>query len=214
MVIWSSNGDINAGEGVKTSSDVPPPLYKVDADSFFQVDAKSQVTGAGIATLQTKPDSAPGDVYLIAPRGTVDAGAAGIRVSGNLAIAALHVENAFNIQVQGTTSGVPTSPQINVGALTTASNTAGAAANAAGDAVKHGSHLGSDLPSIITVEVIGYGGGDGTENSGLQNDRRKKDGRQSSYDPNAPVRVVGYGALTNADTQGLTEEEKRRLAQP
>ena len=44
----------------------------------------------------------------MAPRGTVDAGAAGMRVSGNLNIAALQVLNAFNIQVQGVTVGIPT----------------------------------------------------------------------------------------------------------
>ncbi|MEJ0004663.1 MAG: filamentous hemagglutinin family protein [Pararobbsia sp.] len=51
----------------------------------------------------------PGDINLLAPRGTVDAGAAGIRVSGNLNVAALHVLNADNIQVQGksTIDGIP-----------------------------------------------------------------------------------------------------------
>src|SRR5262249_27620205 len=32
MTIWSSNGDINAGKGAKTVSDVPPPLYVSDSD--------------------------------------------------------------------------------------------------------------------------------------------------------------------------------------
>ena len=36
-----------------------------------------------------------------APLGTIDAGEAGIRVSGNINIAALHVVNAANIQVRG-----------------------------------------------------------------------------------------------------------------
>ncbi len=43
-----------------------------------------------------------------------DAGAAGIRVSGNLNIAALAVANVANIQVQGTTTGV-TAAAPNVG---------------------------------------------------------------------------------------------------
>jgi Filamentous haemagglutinin family outer membrane protein len=56
---------------------------------------------------------------LLPPRGTVDAGDAGIRVSGNLVIAAFQVLNANNIQVQGTSVGVPTGPVANVnGALT------------------------------------------------------------------------------------------------
>ncbi len=59
--------------------------------------------------MQTIPGALPGDINLLAPRGTVDAGAAGIRVSGNLNVAALHVLNADNIQVQGksTIDGIP-----------------------------------------------------------------------------------------------------------
>jgi hypothetical protein len=84
------------------------------------------VTGAGIATLQTKPSSPRGNVHLIAPRGTVDAGAAGIRVSGDLNIAALSVVNAFNIRVQGATVGLPTVSGPPVSALTSTNNTAAA----------------------------------------------------------------------------------------
>ena len=80
MVIWSSNGDINAGKGAKTLADVPPPQFVSDDDHYNTVDARGEVTGAGIATLQTIPGSEPGSVSLIAPRGTVDAGSAGIRV--------------------------------------------------------------------------------------------------------------------------------------
>ncbi|SHI25192.1 Filamentous haemagglutinin family outer membrane protein [Pollutimonas bauzanensis] len=39
-------------------------------------------TGAGIATLAPIADVPPGNMDLIAPEGTVDAGEAGIRVSG------------------------------------------------------------------------------------------------------------------------------------
>ncbi|MDB5408987.1 MAG: filamentous hemagglutinin family outer membrane protein [Rhodospirillales bacterium] len=87
------------------------------------------VTGAGIAALVTLQGQDPtqSNVTLVAPGGTVYAGAAGIRVAGNLNIVALHVINAFNIQFGGTTMGVPTAPSVNIGALTTA---AGAAAQA------------------------------------------------------------------------------------
>jgi Filamentous haemagglutinin family outer membrane protein len=108
MVIWSSNGDINAGKGAKTIAGVPPPQYVSNDDHYNTLDARGEVTGAGIATLQTIPDAPAGSVELIAPRGTVDAGAAGIRVSGNLVIDALLVLNANNIQVQGVTIGLPT----------------------------------------------------------------------------------------------------------
>ncbi|MGL1544395.1 filamentous hemagglutinin family protein, partial [Vibrio parahaemolyticus] len=44
-------------------------------------------TGAGIATLNPIPEVRPGNVDLIAPLGTIDAGEAGIRVSGNVNLA-------------------------------------------------------------------------------------------------------------------------------
>ncbi|GGF46910.1 hypothetical protein GCM10011611_61660 [Aliidongia dinghuensis] len=215
MTIWSSNGDINAGEGAKTTSDVPPPDYKMDPDGHFQLDAKSEVTGAGIATLQTIPDAPRGNVYLIAPRGTVDAGAAGIRVSGDLAIAALHVENAFNIQVQGTAYGVPASVAPNIGALTTASNTAGAAAAAAEAAGQARNRPAvQDLPSIITVEVIGYGGGDGApSHNGIPSEgQRRKNPDQQTYNPNSAIKYVGAGPLTDEQKRMLTPDEQHSLS--
>jgi hypothetical protein len=97
---------------------------------------------------------------LIAPRGTVDAGAAGIRFSGNLNIASLYVTNAFNIQVQGVTTGVLNVAAPNTIALTAASNTAGAATDLATQAIKQQTGLAEqqDVPSFTTVEVLGYGG--------------------------------------------------------
>jgi len=151
IVMWSSNGSIDAGKGAKTSYSLPAPVFDIDNDFYVTVDAKGLVTGAGIATLQTVPG---------APRGTVDAGAAGIRVSGNLNIASLYVTNAFNIQVQGVTTGVLTVAAPNTIALTAASNTAGAAADLATQAIKQQTGLAEqqDVPSLITVEVLGYGG--------------------------------------------------------
>src|ERR1700757_1344409 len=93
LTIWSSNGNIDGGSGSKTTVSFPPPVFTADIDFFNIVDAKGEVSGAGIATLQSLPGVLPGNGNLIAPRGTVNAGAAGIRVSGNLNIAALHVEN-------------------------------------------------------------------------------------------------------------------------
>src|SRR5262249_54125771 len=101
IVMWSSNGNLDAGKGSKTSVSAPPPLFACDIDFECHADIKGAVSGAGIATLQSLPGVPVGNADLIAPRGTVDAGAAGIRTSGNLNIAALIVANAFNIEVQG-----------------------------------------------------------------------------------------------------------------
>ena len=150
LVVWSSNGDINAGKGAKTSVSNPPPVYACDEDWYCVVDARGIVTGAGIASLQTLVDSPLGDVDMIAPRGTVDAGAAGIRVSGNLNIAAMYVANAFNIEVKGTTIGVPT--------LTTNLNLA-TVSNAATEAAMILNGMKAQEPqNTIDVEVTGFGG--------------------------------------------------------
>jgi hypothetical protein len=213
MVIWSSNGNINAGEGAKTVADVPPPIYVSDDDHYNTLDARGEVTGAGIATLQTIPGAEPGSVYLLAPRGTIDAGAAGIRVSGNLYVAALQVLNANNIQVQGTAVGLPQQVAVSVGALTAASSTTGAAASAAAQVAKQSERsVPQDLPSIITVEVIGYGGGE-TAPAQDQPDsdrRRKKSDRpqSSSYNPDSAVQYIGAGVPTDEQKRKLIEDGK------
>lgn len=215
MTIWSSNGDINAGKGAKTVADVPQPSYFCSADFYCTRDARGEVTGAGIATLQTTPGAKPGDVHLIAPRGTVDAGAAGIRVSGNLYVAALKVANADNIQVKGTAIGIPRQAAPNIGALTAASNTAGAAAAAAAAATKQGSrNNNSELPSIFTVEVIGYGGGDGRPDQGSRPEPRRRNGgpQTYNYDQSSPFQVLGAGDLSETETKALIQEKAKFIA--
>jgi len=203
MVIWSSNGDINAGQGAKTVADIPPPTYLCDLNAFCLIDAKGEVTGAGIATLQTIPGAPTGNVYLVAPRGTVDAGDAGIRVSGNLVVAAAQVLNADNIQVQGTKIGVPVAQTVNVGALTNAAAAAGAVSKVAQDMAKQQQNdaLGKQ-PSIISVQVLGFGDG----NTSIL-------GSGNSYDPNSPVQVLGAGPLSEARKKSLTEAERRQLSE-
>lgn len=199
MVIWSSNGDINAGQGAKTVAVIPPPTYLCDQDAFCLLDAKGEVSGAGIATLQTIPGAPTGNVYLVAPRGTVDAGDAGIRVSGNLVVAAAQVANADNIQVQGQKIGVPVAQTVNVGALTSAAAAAGAVSKMAQSMTQQ--QQNNAQPSIISVQVLGFG--DGSASLWWN----------GTYDPNSPVQVLGVGPLSDARKQSLTEAERKRLAE-
>ncbi|HTA64366.1 MAG TPA: filamentous hemagglutinin family protein, partial [Xanthomonadaceae bacterium] len=157
LTIWSSNGDINAGKGAKTSSEKPPISYLCDEDHYCFVNAEGQVSGAGIATLETTPGDPAGDAVLVAPRGTVDAGDAGIRVAGNLVVASEFVANADNIDVKGSSIGVSGGHSVNTGALSAASSAASAVADAAGDLSQQRSAPMHDVPSMISVQVIGFG---------------------------------------------------------
>ncbi len=165
-IIWSSNGGIDAGASSKTVQSAPPTRVIVDPQSGnVQTDLAGLATGGGIGVLETRQGTAAADVDLIAPRGTVNAGDAGIRASGNLNIAAVQVLNAANITVGGKSSGVPTTAVPNIGALTAAASVAGAQINA-GSAVaqsatqSQGLPPTDGLPSIISVDVVGYGSGD------------------------------------------------------
>ncbi|MDR6674371.1 filamentous haemagglutinin family protein [Xanthomonas sp. 1678] len=157
LAMWSSNGDINAGKGAKTSSEKSRASYQCDLDRYCTLNARGQVSGAGIATLRVDAADPQGDVVLVAPRGTVDAGDAGIRVSGNLIVASQFVANADNIQVQGDTVGVGSARSVDGGALSAASNAAAAVSDAVGDMASRGNTPPREAPSVITVQVIGLG---------------------------------------------------------
>jgi hypothetical protein len=159
IVIWSAQGDINAGRGSKTTINYTPlqRVYDNYGDVFLSPTVPTN--GAGIATLNPIPSVPAGNIDLVAPLGTIDAGEAGIRGSGNLNVAALHLANAANIQVQGASTGVPATSSPSVGSLSSAGNSASAAAQAAENAT--GKNQAGPLPSIWIVEILGYGGGEG-----------------------------------------------------
>ncbi|WP_412528382.1 filamentous haemagglutinin family protein [Burkholderia lata] len=202
MTIWSSNGDINAGKGAKSSADTPAPQYVCDANHYCTVDARGQVTGAGIATLQSVPGVPIGTINLIAPRGTVDAGDAGIR-AGNLNVAALRVVNADNIQVTGKATGIPLVQAVNTGALTAASAAASAATQVAQDIAKNNASGGAVRRWTISVQVEGFGDASG--------DGGKKHKQQVGYDSSNAVSILGFGQPGATQRATLTSEERNRL---
>ncbi len=158
VVIWSVAGDINAGRGSKTTQLVSSTAIVFDPFGRITLTPGLPTSGAGIATLAPVPGIKSGDVDLAAPLGTIDAGEAGIRASGNVNLASLTVVNAANIQVGGKVSGVPTVVAPNVSALSAASATAAAAAQTAQAAsAAAGAQTSQPVPSDITVDVIGFG---------------------------------------------------------
>ncbi|WP_447725922.1 filamentous haemagglutinin family protein [Sphingomonas koreensis] len=158
LLIWSAEGDINAGRGSKSTAVFQPPRRIYDRYGIVTLSPPTQNTGAGIATLAPIPEIPAGDVDLIAPLGVIDAGEAGIRVSGNVNLAALQVLNAANIQVEGEARGIPLPPVVNTSALTAASSASSAVvAEAVKAAERARPPVRTDLPVIVTVRLLGFG---------------------------------------------------------
>jgi filamentous hemagglutinin len=167
IVMWSSEGNIAAGTSPRTVVTAPPTRVVFDSTSAsVQTDLGGLATGGGIGVLAAVEGIKPGNVDLIAPKGFVDAGDAGIRVTGNLNIAANTVINAGNISAGGNTTGasvaVSAAPSV---AVTTSAASASAATTSAAPkpaeerAAPETQPTADQGPSLFTVEVIGYGGG-------------------------------------------------------
>ena len=163
-IIWSSLGNIAAGASSKTVQSAPPTRVIIDPQSGnVQTDLAGLATGGGIGVLQTVAGATASNVDLIAPTGFIDAGDAGIRASGNINVAAQEILNAGNITSGGSSTGVPATAAPNLAGLSAASSASGSATqaglnNTPGRTLAQQTQ--TDLPSIITVEVLGYGGGD------------------------------------------------------
>jgi hypothetical protein len=162
ILMWSSNGNLDAGRGAKTTVDFKPLSVNFDPADLQTINLNGLVSGAGIGTIRSTPDAPSASTALLAPRGIVNAGDAGLRSSGNLDIVALIVLNALNIASQGAVSGVPEVNAVNLGALESAASSGGQAARIAEDSVAATSNRGAQttartVPSLITVEVLGFG---------------------------------------------------------
>lgn len=162
--IWSSEGDIDAGRGAKSAIAAPPPLITFDSQGNLKIEFPPVVSGSGIRTASSSEGVVPGDVFLAAPKGVVNAGEAGIG-GNNVTIAATAVIGASNINVSGVSTGVPTAtvstPVVPVGAANAAAGAAQAAQqnsnteNNKNDVGQGMAKAGQLTP--LNVEVVGFG---------------------------------------------------------
>src|SRR5262249_38239590 len=161
-LVWSTQGNIDAGRGAKTAISAPPPTVTVDPNGKVTTVFPAALTGSGIQALATSDGTKPGDVDLFAPRGVVNAGDAGI-VAGNLTIGATAVLGRDNIQVSGTSVGVPVDSSGLGASLAGASNTASSASNVATAATDEANRQQTKAPiaeaamSWLDVFVTGCG---------------------------------------------------------
>jgi hypothetical protein len=175
--IWTDKGDINAGRGAKTAVNAGKPrrVNKGTAENpVWVVERSPAAVGSGLRTMTYDPDGLegpsvapePGDMYLFASEGLIDAGEAGI--SGKrIILGATAVVNAQNISFSQGSVGVPSQGggAINMGALTGAGNlaetakageTAAAGAGKGQNAREMEKEADSFLPRWLDVKVTGY----------------------------------------------------------
>jgi filamentous hemagglutinin len=164
ILIWSDEGNIDAGKGAKTSVSAPPPQVSVAANGTITETFYGAVAGSGIRTIQALPGVPAGNVNLIAPEGTVNAGDAGIGAAGNINIAAQQVLGVSNIQFGGTATGVPAQvSDIGVALSGAASLASGATNTATTSAEQEARNNAAAAPqtqaavSWLDVFVIGLG---------------------------------------------------------
>jgi len=161
ILIWSTDGNIDAGRGSKTAISAPAPTITF-VNGVPTVTFPAALTGSGIQTLATTPGVSPGNVDLFAPNGVVNANDAGI-VAGNLTIAATAVLGAGNIKVSGVAIGVPVEVTGIGAGLAAVSAVAGSASQASTEGVTENSNRQSAAPLAdaaigwLDVFVEGFG---------------------------------------------------------
>lgn len=202
ILMWSSNGDLNAGEGARTSVSLSPLQIFIDNNDFQSINRGGLVTGAGIGTLASSADVPAGNVTLLAPNGTIDAGDAGIRSTGSVTVVAPVIQNAGNISASGSVS-LSTAPAIPAltGTTSVSNNTAANTQNIGADATGTAK---TSQPSVVIVSILGYGGGDSTPTGAIGGTNPA--GATGSTGDNGPA---GSGDDNNGGN-GDPEDKKRR----
>jgi hypothetical protein len=153
LLIWSSEGNIDAGRGAKTIVGAAAPVLRIDSKGHLFLDTSGSFTGSGIAVLD--PASA---LDLYAPAGAIDAGEAGIKSAGNAYFAAQTFLGADNLQVGGQSVGAPP-PVTQAGAtarLADAGNVLAGAQNAVTDEDREQRRKRRTRRNLL-LEFLGFG---------------------------------------------------------
>jgi len=162
ILVWSTDGNVDAGRGAKTAISAPAPTVTINAQGQIQTTFPAALEGSGIQALATTAGVVPGDVDLYAPQGVVNASDAGI-VAGNLTIGATAVLGRNNITVTGVSVGVPVDASGLGASLAASSSVSSSASNAATVAADVGTKAQPVAPlaetalGFLDVFVLGLG---------------------------------------------------------
>ena len=182
ITLVSQYGNIDAGRGTKTAASAPPPLLTTDANGNTKIDIAGSIAGSGIATLRTSDTQDPSNVYAVAPRGIFDAGDAGVRSTGIVAIQAAVVLNSGNISASAGVSGA-----VSVDTSSPATQAAPAStATAATQDVSRQVNATAKESLNLAVEVLGLGEATDDKASDAQESDEDRKNRTKNKKPASP----------------------------
>jgi filamentous hemagglutinin family protein len=163
ILVWSTDGNIDAGRGAKTAISAPPPTVQFNSQGQIETVFPAALQGSGIQALAVSADVTPGNVDLFAPRGVVNANDAGI-VAGNITIGATAVLGRDNITFSGVAVGLPVEVTGVGASVASSSAAASATANTAAAAVESNASQQQAATSVaesavswLDVFLIGLG---------------------------------------------------------
>ncbi|MEN9897864.1 MAG: hypothetical protein RLZZ66_1513 [Pseudomonadota bacterium] len=161
IVIWSSEGNIDAGKGAKSALAVTvnAPYFDKITNQLV-IPAPTITSGSGIRAASA-PGQKAGNVSLFAPKGIVNAGEAGIG-GNNVTISATAVMGGNNIQVGGTSTGVPQASSGGMAAGLTGASNLTANVSQVGQALsgvddKESQSAKNNTLSILSIDILGFG---------------------------------------------------------
>jgi len=105
LLMWSSEGSLDAGRGAKTAGSAPAPVLRLDNQGNLVVDYSGAVSGSGLAIISTDKTKAPGRAILAAPKGSINFNDAG-GVFPELVVTGAIIRGADNVQVSGSSTGL------------------------------------------------------------------------------------------------------------
>ncbi len=164
ILVWSSFGNIDAGRGAKSALSVPPPKVSFDENGNLITEFPPAISGSGIRTAASGNKKA-GNVTLSAPNGVINAGEAGIG-GNNITLVAKAVLGANNIDVGGSSSGVPAqSSSVKPVTGLTSNTTASVSQSAENSTHKQMGDENEEQVALgmLSVEIVGFGSEDQSE---------------------------------------------------